>query len=258
MLSQRLVLPEEEPMQVGRARLTVGERRRRLTNQLCLYCWEAGHVAAACPVVGRRSSRKGEHMVSVTKTRLPSGGCAEFLASLRFGGAAFQVSALINSGVEGDFMDSGLATRLGILSVALAEPISARTLCSTLLTNITHITKFVNLTLFGNHAEEIWFLLIHSPTAPVVLGHTWLVKHNPHIDWARSSVLAWSPFRLAQCLGAAFSPVRSCSVLQEEPVSLADVPEGYHDLRALSVPLPLQLGRGSSSWRRRMVRCAPV
>ncbi len=80
-----------------------------------------------------------------------------------------------------------------------------------------HVTKFVTLTLSGNHAEEIRFLLINSPTAPVVLGHTWLVKHNPHIDWARSSVLAW-PFLF-------FSPVMSCSVLQEEPVSLADVPE---------------------------------
>ncbi len=173
-------------MQVGRARLTMGERCRHLANQLCLYCGEAGHMAAACPVAGRRPSRRGEHMVNVTTTRLPSGGRAEFLASLRFGGAVFQVSALIDSGAEGDFMDSGLATSLEISSVALAEPISARTLCGTLLTNITHVTKFVTLTLSGNHAEEIRFLLIHSPTAPVVLGHTWLVKHNPHIDWARA------------------------------------------------------------------------
>ncbi|KAL0147091.1 hypothetical protein M9458_057615 [Cirrhinus mrigala] len=232
-ISQCLVLPEEEPMQVGRARLTVGERRRRLADRLCFYCGEAGHVAAVCPVAGRRSSRKEEHRVSVTSTRLPSGGRAEFLASLRFGGAVFQVSTLIGSGAEGDFMDSGLATRLGISSVALAKPISARTLCGTLLIKITHVTKFVTLTLSGNHAEEIRFFLINSPTTPVVLGHTWLVKHNPHIDWAHSSVLAWSLFCLAQCLGAAFSPVMSCSVLQEEPVSLADVPEVYHDLRAV-------------------------
>ncbi len=79
--SQRLVLPEEEPMQIGGAWLTAGERRCRLTNQLCLYCGEAGLVAAVCSVVGWRSSRKGEHMVSITSTRLPSGGRAEFLAS---------------------------------------------------------------------------------------------------------------------------------------------------------------------------------
>ncbi len=215
---QCFVLPEEEPMQIGGARLTAGEQRRRLANQLCLYCGGAGHVAAACPVVGHssRSPLKGEHMVSITSTRLPSGGWAEFLASVRVGGAAFRISTLIDSGAEGDFMDFGLATRLGISSVALTEPISAKTLCGTLLTKITRVTQCVTLILSGNHAEEIQFFLIHSPSAPVVLGHTWLVKHNPHIDWAHKSILAWSPFCLAQCLGAAFSPVVSCSVLQEK------------------------------------------
>ncbi len=89
---------------------------------------------------------------------------------------AYQVLALIDSGVEGDFRDSGLATHLGVSSVALAEPISAKILYGSLLTSITHATKFV--TLSGNHAEEICFLLIHLPTASVVLGHIWLVKHK--------------------------------------------------------------------------------
>ncbi len=61
-------------MQVGRARLTVKERRYRLDNQLCLYCGEAGHVAASCPAVRRHSPLKGERTVSVTGTQLPSGG----------------------------------------------------------------------------------------------------------------------------------------------------------------------------------------
>ncbi len=220
-------------MQVGRAWLTIRERRYRLDNQLCLYCGEAGHVAASCPAARQRSLLKRARTVSVTGTQLPSGGRCEFQASLLFKGTVYQVAALIDLGAEGDFMDSGLTIHLGLPSVVLAEPISARTLCSTLLTRITHATKFVTLTLSGNHAEDIRFLLIHSPTAPVLLGHIWLVKHNPHIDWSLNSVLGWSPFCLAQSLGVAFSPVMSCSVLKEEPVSLADVAEAYHDLRAV-------------------------
>ncbi len=146
---QHLVFSEEEPMQVGRARLTVRERRYRLDNQLCLYCGEAGHVAASCPAARRRSPLKGVRTVSVTSTQLPSGGRCEFQASLLFKETVNQVVALIDSGAEGDFMDVGLATRLGLPSVALAEPISARTLCGTLLTRITHATKFVTLTLSG-------------------------------------------------------------------------------------------------------------
>ena len=39
-----------EPMEVGRARLSTEERRRRLTANLCLYCGGAGHRAATCPL----------------------------------------------------------------------------------------------------------------------------------------------------------------------------------------------------------------
>lgn len=79
-------------------------------------------------------------------------------------------------------MDARLARHLGICSIALAEPVLARTLYGTLLSRITNATKFITLMFSGNHVEEICFLIIHSPTAQGVLGHTWLVKHNPHID----------------------------------------------------------------------------
>ncbi|KAL1259006.1 hypothetical protein QQF64_009583 [Cirrhinus molitorella] len=173
--TQRLDFSEDEPMQVGRARLTVKERRRRLDNQLCLYCGEAGHVVAACPAARQRSPHKGGQKVSVTRARLPPGGRSELQASLLVQGAVYQVSALIDSGAEGDFMDVGLARRLGIPSIALAEPISARTLCGTSFFRITHATEFVTLTLSGNHAEEIRCAPRACPltslTAPTIKKH---------------------------------------------------------------------------------------
>ena len=45
------LLPGEEPMQLGRARLTAAEKQRRRTQGLCLYCGEKGHVRDACPVL---------------------------------------------------------------------------------------------------------------------------------------------------------------------------------------------------------------
>ena len=41
-------LPSEEPMQLGRARLSPTERQRRMQLRLCLYCGLAGHYAATC------------------------------------------------------------------------------------------------------------------------------------------------------------------------------------------------------------------
>ena len=39
----------EEPMQIGRSRLSREEREQRLRDQLCLYCGKTGHFIRACP-----------------------------------------------------------------------------------------------------------------------------------------------------------------------------------------------------------------
>ena len=44
-------LPEsEEPMQLGRSRLSSETRDQRMCDRLCLYCGKAGHIIRACPV----------------------------------------------------------------------------------------------------------------------------------------------------------------------------------------------------------------
>ena len=41
---------EEEPMELGRAHLSVAERTRRLRAGECLYCAQMGHLRATCPI----------------------------------------------------------------------------------------------------------------------------------------------------------------------------------------------------------------
>lgn len=41
---------QEEPMQLGRAKLTPEERQRRLREGRCIYCSQRGHFVARCPV----------------------------------------------------------------------------------------------------------------------------------------------------------------------------------------------------------------
>ncbi len=231
--SPRVGFSEEEPMQIGRAHLTARERRHRIAHGLCLYCGEAGHMVTACPYKRQPLSGERSRTVSVTAALLPSGGRTTLPAVLQSEGVTHTVAALVDSGAEGDFMDIELARRWGIPIFPLAESISAKTLCGTPLTRITAVTGLVHLITSGNHTEEIRFLLIHSPSAPIVLGHTWLIKHNPFIDWAHHTVLEWSPLCLSQCLVSASSPVMSVSVLQGEPVDLTKVPVAYHDLRAV-------------------------
>ncbi|XP_039980330.1 uncharacterized protein LOC120788552 [Xiphias gladius] len=49
--------PKEEPMQLGRTRLSQQERQRRQREGLCLYCGEMGHFLAQCPVKGLAHQR---------------------------------------------------------------------------------------------------------------------------------------------------------------------------------------------------------
>ena len=40
----------DEPMEMGKSRLSAEERERRMRERLCLYCSDGGHVIRSCPV----------------------------------------------------------------------------------------------------------------------------------------------------------------------------------------------------------------
>ncbi|XDV33933.1 hypothetical protein PO909_004169 [Leuciscus waleckii] len=69
-----------------------------------------------------------------------------------------------------------------------------------------------------------------SPLAPIVLGHPWLTRHNPRVDWLRRSITEWSTKCHESCLVSACLSV-PMSVLQEKAVDLSNVPAEYHDLK---------------------------
>lgn len=58
---ERRVLPSvsEEPMQLGRAKLTPEERLRRIQEGRCFYCGEQGHLLASCTAKDRAHQGRG-------------------------------------------------------------------------------------------------------------------------------------------------------------------------------------------------------
>ena len=51
------------------------------------------------------------------------------------------------------------------------------------------ITHYVLLTVgVGKHAEKLWCAVTCLGKVPLILGHDWLKKHNPNIDWTTGDV----------------------------------------------------------------------
>ncbi len=169
-----------------------------------------------------------EKTSSLSSTLLP--------VRLRWTTHSFDCQALLDSGAEGNFLDSTFAHKLQIPIKSLTHKISVHALNGHELPTISFTTGPVTLITSGNHTETISFLIMDSPLAPVVLGHPWLISHNPKIDWHQKSIVAWSNKCYESCLVSA-CPLISVSVFQEEAVDLSNVPAEYRDLRKCSVSL---------------------
>lgn len=93
----------------------------------------------------------------------------------------------------------------------------------------THATIPVSLCLSGNHVESITLFIIDSPQVPLVLGHPWLLRHNPQIDWGRGFITAWGPSCYSHCLRSA---VVVPSAPEETP-DISQIPTEYQDLQGV-------------------------
>ena len=51
------------------------------------------------------------------------------------------------------------------------------------------ITHFVSIIIkIGKHAEKLWCAITCLGKTPLILGHTWLRKHNPDVDWSSGKI----------------------------------------------------------------------
>lgn len=101
------------------------------------------------------------------------------------------LSAMVDSGAEDNFVDEEVAQQAGFPIESLETPIVVRALDGKFLALVTHQTTPLQLILSGNHRELISLKLMQSPSAPIVLGHPWLVLHNPHRDFLNCFVFVY-------------------------------------------------------------------
>ncbi|XP_072770759.1 DNA-binding protein RFX2 isoform X1 [Nerophis lumbriciformis] len=264
---------KEKTMQLGGNRLAPAERDRRLRLQLCLYCGKAEHRITHCPLrpARRRIQASPPRRIQASPPRriqaspprriqaspppatdpaplLPSTG--QTLSRLQLTGILtwdkdqrLDIRALIDSGSDDNFIDESVVKHFSIPVAKLPRPRVVRSLDGGHLASVTHQTQPLSLKLSGNHFESINFLIIPSRSAPVVLGLTWLAKHNPHIDWVKTTIINWGLFCHTHCLRSACPRTVPTRVVTQEVIDLSVVLTAYHNLkevfskdRALSLP----------------------
>ncbi|KAH9275519.1 hypothetical protein BASA83_001800 [Batrachochytrium salamandrivorans] len=117
--------------------------------------------------------------------------------TLHFGSAIHADTFFIDCGADDVFMDAELATRLNIPLVKIPVPIKLRLADGDSSSMITHRTLPLQLHI-GRHVETIGFY-VTSLCHGIILGYSWLERHNPQVNWESRMVDFGSNYCLENC-----------------------------------------------------------
>uniref|UniRef100_A0A8C6L5X0 Gypsy retrotransposon integrase-like protein 1 n=3 Tax=Nothobranchius furzeri TaxID=105023 RepID=A0A8C6L5X0_NOTFU len=213
-------------MQLGRSQLSPEEKTRRRNLNLCLYCGNLGHmvpIKRIDPVDIQR--RLLGHINPKSSPRPP------VTAIFSYANQETKLPVFIDSDTDTEFIDYNTAKTLGLELQPVSGTQEILAIDGHTMYRAIQETEPLNMRIEGNHRETLKFLFIKSPSIPIILGNTWLQKHNPQIDWCNGKVLQWSAYCHHNCLNYASPPTQSVQDPQEIYPDLCKVPKTYHDLK---------------------------
>ncbi|KAI2645110.1 Transposon Tf2-9 polyprotein [Labeo rohita] len=223
-----------EPMQLGATRLSLEERERRLRNNLCLYCGQAGHIRANCP------TRPPRQPSSVSSADLPI-DCCSMPVTLECGEAIIKTTALIDSGAAGNFIDADFVANHHLPTLSCSPHVAVAALDGRPLGSgrVNHTTDDLTLRIDPSHYERIRFFIIASPQSPIILGYPWLNRHGPSIAWADRTISSWSPHCHSHCLRPRVTSTRARTCQGSSsgiPLEYQDLLEAFSRTKATRLP----------------------
>src|ERR1700761_7724352 len=114
------------------------------------------------------------------------------------------VNSLVDSGANGEFIDREYEKSCRFNLLKLTTPIPVYNIDGT-PNEAGSITEAVSLILrYKGHSEWTIFCITSLGKQKLILGHSWLQKHNPEIDWEKGEV------KMSRC------PPRCCSRCRDE------------------------------------------
>ncbi|GLB39313.1 putative retrotransposable element tf2 155 kda protein type 1-like [Lyophyllum shimeji] len=152
------------------------------------------------------------------------------------------LKALLDSGASGLFLHIHFVREHGLTTRTLSWPIPVNNLDGT-ANAAGAITEVIDLVLrYNGHSERVVFAVTDLGEQDMILGYTWLKKHNLEIDWAAGTVsMSCCPARCQTCQeevkverkarAKTHMAMRTCrsSGIPTPESELDDIPELYPD-----------------------------
>jgi len=102
--------------------------------------------------------------------------------------------AMVDTGATGDFIDQDFVARAKLPTRKLSQPIPVYNMDGT-LNEAGSIREVVNMIMtYDRHSERILLAVTRLGKQSMILGFTWLDKHNPEIDFRAQSI------KMTRCL----------------------------------------------------------
>ena len=97
------------------------------------------------------------------------------------------MTALLDSGATGMFIDREYVKKSGFTTRTLSNPIPVH--------NVDGPPNKAGSITYQNHAERVFFAVTNLGKQNMIMGHTWLQKHNPNINWVTGDI------KMSHCSG---------------------------------------------------------
>ncbi|KAI2645073.1 Transposon Tf2-8 polyprotein [Labeo rohita] len=180
--------PVPEPMQVDSTRLSRSERNRRISQGLCLYCGQPGHLLRNCPI------RPPRPVVSTILSDIETAKLTLLSATLHTSNRSLPVSALIDSGSSGNFISTKCLKELHLARHRHHQIYSVTTIQGKPLGRgvVRYSSPFITLQIGLFHHEDLRFQVLEDSTVDIILGRPWLQVHQPEIRWDPCDIIRWS------------------------------------------------------------------
>jgi len=111
--------------------------------------------------------------------------CIMFLIHLKTTDTMEETSteAMVDTGATGDFIDQDFITRAKLPTCKLSQPIPVYNVDGT-LNEAGSIREVIDMIMtYDRHSERILLAVTRLSKQSMILGFTWLDKHNPEIDF---------------------------------------------------------------------------